>query len=47
MTVDWLVKMRRLNEGRMLDNLIATNEANRHSLNAIVHKLSGFYRHAK
>ncbi len=47
MTVDWLVKMRRLNEGRMLDNLIARNEADRHSLNAIVHKLSGFYAHAK
>ncbi len=47
MTVDWLVKMRRLDEGRMLDNLIARNEADRHSLNAIVHKLSGFYRHAK
>ncbi len=44
--VDWLVKMRRLNEGRMLDNLIARGQADRPCLDAIVLKLSGFYRHA-
>ncbi len=44
--VDWLVKMRRLNEGRMLDNLITKKQVDRHSLDAIVLKLSGFYRHA-
>ena len=46
MTVDWLVKMRRLNEGRMFDNLIARNRADRHCLDAIVLKLSDFYRRA-
>jgi aminoglycoside phosphotransferase family enzyme len=46
MTVDWLVKMRRLNEGHMFDNLIARNQADRHCLDAIVLKLSDFYRHA-
>ena len=45
-TVDWLVKMRRLNEGRMFDNLIARNQADRHCLDAIVLKLSDFYRRA-
>ena len=44
--VDWLVKMRRLNEGRMLDNLIARKQVDRRSLDAMVLKLSGFYRHA-
>lgn len=44
--VDWLVKMRRLNEGRMLDNLITKRQVDRHSLDAIVLTLSGFYRHA-
>ena len=46
MTVDWLVKMRRLNEGRMFDNLIASNRADRHCLDAIVLKVSDFYRRA-
>jgi aminoglycoside phosphotransferase family enzyme len=46
MTVDWLVKMRRLNEGRMFDNLIARNQADRHCLDAIVLKISDFYRRA-
>ncbi len=45
-TVDWVVKMRRLNEGRMLDNLIARMKADRHCLDAIVLKLAGFYRRA-
>lgn len=44
--VDWLVKMRRLNEGRMLDKLIAKKQVDCHSLDAIILKLYGFYRHA-
>jgi uncharacterized protein len=44
--VDWLVKMRRLGEGRMLDNLITKRRVDRHFLDAIVLKLSDFYRHA-
>ena len=44
--VDWLVKMRRLGKGRMLDNLITKRRVDRHFLDAIVLKLSDFYRHA-
>jgi aminoglycoside phosphotransferase family enzyme len=44
--VDWLVKMRRLDEGRMLDNLITKRQVDRDFLDAIVLKLSDFYRHA-
>ena len=44
--VDWLVKMRRLNEGRMLDSLITKRRVDRHALDAIVLTLSGFYRRA-
>src|SRR5208282_2207886 len=44
--VDWLVKMRRLNEGRMLNRLIAQRNADRHCLDAIAFRLAGFYRKA-
>jgi aminoglycoside phosphotransferase family enzyme len=44
--VDWLVKMRRLHEGRMLDALITKRQVDRHFLDAIALKLSDFYRHA-
>ena len=44
--VDWLVKMRRLDEGRMLDSLITKRRVDRHALDAIVLTLSGFYRRA-
>ncbi len=44
--VDWLVKMRRLDEGRMLDTLIAKKELNRRCLDAITFKLADFYRRA-
>jgi len=44
--VDWVVKMHRLNEGRMLDRLIAQGTADRHCLDAIALRLADFYRKA-
>ncbi len=44
--VDWVVKMHRLNEGRMLDRLIAQGNAGRHCLDAIALRLADFYRKA-
>ncbi len=44
---DWLVKMRRLNQGRMLDRLILEKRLHRRDLDALASKLAGFYRNAR
>ena len=44
--VDWLVKMRRLNQGRMLDCLIAEKRLEQESIEALALKLADFYRNA-
>ncbi len=44
--VDWLVKMRRLNQERMLDSLIAKMQVSRNDIEALASKLAGFYRKA-
>ncbi|MGA7324243.1 MAG: hypothetical protein WBX25_07130 [Rhodomicrobium sp.] len=45
--VDWLVKMRRLDQGRMLDSLIAKNEADLHYADALAVILAQFYKRAQ
>lgn len=44
--VDWLVKMRRLNQGRMLDRLIAEKRLEQECIEALALKLADFYRNA-
>jgi aminoglycoside phosphotransferase family enzyme len=44
--VDWLVKMRRLNQGRMLDCLIAEKRLERECIEELALKLADFYRNA-
>jgi len=44
--VDWLVKMRRLNQVRMLDCLIAEKRLEQESIEALALKLADFYRNA-
>jgi aminoglycoside phosphotransferase family enzyme len=44
--VDWLVKMRRLNQGRMLDSLIAEKRLEQECIEALALKLADFYRNA-
>ncbi len=45
-TVDWLVVMRRLDQSRMLDSLIAARKIDRRLLDALASKLARFYRTA-
>ena len=44
--VDWLVKMRRLNQGRMLDCLIPEKRLEQECIEALALKLADFYRNA-
>ena len=44
-TVDWLVVMRRLPEGRMLDNLIAQGAVNHGEIERVAGILAEFYRY--
>lgn len=44
-TVDWLVVMRRLPEGRMLDNVIAQGAVNHGEIERVAGILAEFYRH--
>jgi aminoglycoside phosphotransferase family enzyme len=44
--VDWLVKMRRLPSGRMLDRLIASGEVQRVDVFSVAETLAAFYRRA-
>ena len=45
-TLDWLVLMRRLPAGRMLDRQIADNTVTPQDIDALVGVLAAFYRHA-
>jgi aminoglycoside phosphotransferase family enzyme len=45
--VDWLVKMRRLDQGRMLDRLLAEKRLGRDMIDALASKLAAFYRNAR
>jgi aminoglycoside phosphotransferase family enzyme len=45
--VDWLVKMRRLDHRRMLDSLIAKNQARRRHADDLASTLASFYHSAK
>ncbi len=45
--VDWLVKMRRLDQSRMLDHLIAEKRIGENGIEALALKLAGFYRKAR
>ncbi len=45
--VDWLVKMRRLPRGRMLDIAIAARTIERSALRPVAEHLAGFYRQAQ
>lgn len=45
--VDWLVKMRRLDQSRMLDHLIAGKRVDKNGIEALALKLAGFYRKAR
>ena len=44
--VDWLVKMRRLDQSLMLDGLIAEKQVDRKEIEALASKLAAFYRRA-
>lgn len=43
-TLDWLVLMRRLPAQRMLDHLLAEQNVTREDIDALGHRLAGFYR---
>lgn len=45
--VDWLLKMRRLPAGRMLDRIIATRAVTDAELERVVRRLSSFFRRAR